>query len=55
MAVAGPNVLFENAAVSLREKSCSRSAFFIAASLAAYWSFTIGLLVIAIGMALSRR
>ncbi len=43
MVVAGPNVLLENAAASLRKKDCSRSAFWLAAAVSAYWSFAIGL------------
>ncbi len=52
MTVAGPNVFFENAATSLREKKSSPIAFWMAAALAGYWSFTIGLLVIAAALAL---
>jgi len=51
MVVAGPNVLFENAANSFRAKDCSRFAFWLAASIAAYWSFALGLILIQIGMA----
>jgi hypothetical protein len=46
MVVAGPNVLFENAAASVRAKSCSRVAFFLAAAVTAYWSFAIGLFIL---------
>jgi hypothetical protein len=46
MVVAGPNVLFENAATSVRAKSCSRVAFFLAAAVTAYWSFAIGLFIL---------
>jgi hypothetical protein len=46
MVVAGPNVLFENAATSFRAKDCSRFAFWLAATIAAYWSFGLGLFVI---------
>jgi hypothetical protein len=52
MVVAGPNVLLENAARSLKEKSCSRFAFWLAASIAAYWSFAIGLFVLNLYLAL---
>jgi len=43
MVVAGPSVLFDNAARSWRKKACSALAFWLAAALSAYWSFIIGL------------
>ncbi|MBS0471803.1 MAG: hypothetical protein JSR60_12075 [Proteobacteria bacterium] len=46
MVVAGPNVLFENAAASLRAKDCSRFAFWLAASISGYWSFVLGMLIL---------
>jgi len=52
MIVAGPNVLFENAATSFRAKACSGFAFWLAAAISAYWSFGLGLFIIQIGMAL---
>jgi hypothetical protein len=52
MVFAGPNVLFENAAKAWREKSCTATAFWIAAALSGYWSLAIGLLVIQLGLAL---
>ena len=52
MVVAGPNVLFENAATSFRAKDCSRFAFWLAATVSAYWSFGLGLFIIQVGMAL---
>jgi pilus assembly protein TadC len=52
MIVAGPTVLFNNAAKSWREKSCSGVAFGLAAALAGYWSFAIGLLVLQTALAL---
>ena len=52
MVVAGPSVLIENAAASRRKKACSSLAFFLAASIAAYWSFAIGLFVINLSLAL---
>jgi hypothetical protein len=55
MIVAGPNVLFENAATSFRAKDCSRFAFFLAASIAAYWSFGLGLFVIQFGQLIGRH
>jgi hypothetical protein len=52
MVIAGPNVLIENAAQSLKKKACSRLAFWLAAAVAAYWSFAIGLLVLDVSLAL---
>ena len=52
MVVAGPNVLIENAAQTLKKKGCSRLAFWLAAAVAAYWSFAIGLFVLDIGLSL---
>jgi len=43
MVVAGPTVLFDNAARSWRKKDCSALAFWLAAAISAYWSFIIGL------------
>jgi hypothetical protein len=51
MVIAGPNVLFENAANSFRAKDCSSFAFWLAASIAAYWSFALGMIVIQVGLA----
>lgn len=55
MVIAGPNVLFENAAASFRAKDCSRFAFWLAASISAYWSFGLGLFVIQIGQVVGRH
>jgi hypothetical protein len=52
MVVAGPTVLFNNAAKSWREKSCTAIAFWLATALAGYWSFAIGLLVVQVALAL---
>ncbi len=52
MVVAGPSVLFENAAKKAREKSCSKVAFGLAAAVAAYWSFAIGVFILNVGLAL---
>ena len=51
MVVAGPNVLFENAATSFRAKDCSGFAFWLAAAISAYWSFSLGIFIIQIGLA----
>lgn len=46
MVLAGPTVLFENAAKSFRAKKCSSIAFWLAAAVAGYWSFALGLFVL---------
>lgn len=46
MVVAGPNVLFENAANSFKAKKCSGIAFWLAAAVAGYWSFVLGLFML---------
>jgi hypothetical protein len=46
MVVAGPNVLFENAANSFKAKKCSSIAFWLAAAVAGYWSFALGLFLL---------
>ena len=51
MVLAGPNVLFENAANSFKAKKCSSIAFWLAAAVAGYWSFVLGLLVLNIYIA----
>ena len=52
MIVAGPAVLFNNAAIAWHEKSCSGGAFWLAAGIAGYWSFGIGLFVVQLALAL---
>ena len=51
MVVAGPSVLFENAARSRRKKECSATAFWIAAAITFYWSFALGLTILAVAVA----
>ncbi len=51
MVVAGPNVLFENAARSWRKKDCSALAFWLAAAISSYWSFALGLTIIGLMVA----
>lgn len=51
MVLAGPSVLFENAATSFRSKKCSGLAFWLAAAVAGYWSFAVGLFVLNIYVA----
>lgn len=50
MVVAGPNVLFENAATSFRAKDCSSFAFWLASAIAGYWSFALGMFIIQVGL-----
>jgi hypothetical protein len=52
MVVAGPSVLFENAAKALQEKNCSRLAFWLATAISGYWSLALGLLLIELGLSL---
>jgi hypothetical protein len=52
MVIAGPTVLFDNAARTWRAKGCSSMAFWLAAAISGYWSFALGLFVIQIGLAL---
>jgi hypothetical protein len=52
MVVAGPSVLFDNAARSWRKKACSAMAFWLAAALSAYWSFIIGLFGLSLALAI---
>jgi hypothetical protein len=52
MVVAGPNVLFANAATAVRGKEGSKLAFGLAAAVAGYWSFAIGLFVLNVALAL---
>jgi len=54
MTLAGPSVVFENAAKSRRKKDCSNIAFWLAAMVAGYWSFVIGLFVIELAITLFR-
>jgi len=51
MVLAGPSVLFGNAAKSFRNKKCSSIAFWLAAAVAGYWSFVLGLFVLNIYVA----
>jgi hypothetical protein len=52
MVVAGPSVLFENAAAAWRTKSCSQLAFWLATAICAYWSLALGLLVLNVAIVL---
>jgi len=48
MTLAGPSVLIDNATRSFRRKDCSNMAYAFAIGLTAYWSFSLGLLLIAL-------
>ena len=50
MTVAGPTVLFDNAARAWRSKDCSAVAFWLAAAISGYWSFALGLFVLQIAL-----
>ena len=50
MVVAGPNVLFQNAATSFRAKDCSSFAFWLAATISAYWSFALGIFIVQLSL-----
>jgi len=52
MVVAGPSVLIANAAKTFRAKGCSGIAFWLAAAVAGYWSFAIGLFVLSVSLAI---
>ena len=52
MVIAGPSELFERAVTAWRQKSCSWIAFWLAALVAGYWSFALGLLILQIALAL---
>jgi hypothetical protein len=52
MTVAGPSVLFDNAARAWRGKDCSAMAFWLAAAICGYWSFALGLFVLQISLAI---
>ena len=52
LVIAGPSMLFENAAKAWREKSCNWVAFWLAAAVAGYWSLALGLLIIQLAMAI---
>jgi hypothetical protein len=52
MVIAGPSVLFDNAARTWRSRGCSAIAFWLAAALSAYWSFIIGLFSLSVALAI---
>ena len=52
LAIAGPSVLFENAAQEWRQKKCSWMTFWLAAAVAGYWSLALGLFIIQVALAI---
>jgi len=52
MTVAGPSVLFDNAARTWRKKGCSATAFWLAAAVSSYWSFALGLFVLQLALSI---
>lgn len=52
MSVAGPSVLFNNATRSFRDKACSTAAYVFAITVAGYWSFALGLMLLSFYMKL---
>ena len=46
MVLAGPSVLFDNAAKSFRKKECTRMALAFALCLATYWAMILGAIVL---------
>jgi hypothetical protein len=48
MVLAGPSVLLDNATRSFRRKDCSSAAYAFALGLCAYWSFALGLALMAL-------
>jgi hypothetical protein len=52
MSVAGPSVLFNNATRSFRSRDCSTAAYVFAVTVAGYWSFALGLAILAFTMKL---
>ena len=52
MTVAGPSVLFNNATRSFRGNACSTAAYVFAITIAGYWSFALGLVILSFYMKL---
>ncbi len=48
MTLAGPSVLFHNATRSFRAKACSLTAYGVAIVIAGYWSFALGMMILAV-------
>lgn len=54
MIFAGPVVLMGNAARALKQKTCSAEEYGVALAVGGFWSFTTGLLFLAVCFALKR-
>ena len=52
LVIAGPSMLFENAAQAWRKKDCTWVTFWLAAAVAGYWSLALGLFIIQIALAI---
>jgi hypothetical protein len=52
MVLAGPSVLFDNAARSFRKKECTRWALIFALGLATYWAMVLGAIVLEVVIAI---
>ena len=52
MTVAGPSVLFNNATRSFCGNACSTAAYVFAITIAGYWSFALGLVILSFYMKL---
>ena len=52
MVIAGPSVLFDNAARTWRKKDCSAIAFWLAAAVSSYWSLALGLFVLQLALSI---
>lgn len=52
MVVAGPSVLFDNAARARKKKECSNLAFLLASAVSFYWSLALGIFVVELALAL---
>lgn len=50
MLFAGPSVLLNNSTRSFRKKECGRAAYGFALSLAAYWSFMLGAVLLKVAI-----
>jgi hypothetical protein len=55
MVVAGPIVLFENAAKAMRAKSVPGIAFWLATAVCGYWSLLLGLFVLELVLSFTGR
>ena len=55
MIVAGPVVLFENAAKAMRAKSLPGFAFWMATAVCGYWSLLLGLFVLELALSFTGR